>query len=661
MEKIKVDDFTKFKFLSSLTYSPDGSKIAYVITNVSEDKKEYESNLRLIVGKDDKPMINDGKVGSFVFEDNDHILFAAERGKDKDKDGDEPKDIKTVLYRLPLNGGEAEKAYELPLNVDSVKVLKSGDLLITGETLVDYPDLYLLKDDKRKEVLEKLKEEKDYEVLTQSPFFFNGAGYIAGKRESLYIFNKETGKLKRLTDKLTDVGDFAVDGKDLYFSGVRFTAKMPKYEGIYHIDLETFKVERILKPKLMIFGIGLIDGKIIICGSEGKRYGDNEDPWFYVLDPKTGELKVICEADENIEAGIIGDVEYGGTQFLKTEGKYMYFPSIQRDRCVLKRIGLDGKIETVVSKEGSVNDYDVYKDNVVFMGMFGQDLPEIFLKDGDRSRRITSWNRDVFKDAYIAKPKPLKTQVGNETVDGWVLLPENFDEKGSYPAILDIHGGPKCTYGTVYFHEMQYWVSKGYIVMYCNPHGSNGKGNDFSHLDMQWGGIDYEQIMAFVDNVMAKYPAIDTKRVCCTGGSYGGYMSNWIMGHTDRFCAIATQRSISSWITMYGVSDIPPIACGETCDTDPYSDKGIHQMWNVSPLKYINNAHTPTLILHSDEDFRCPIEEGYQLMTALVYKGVPARMIVFHGENHELSRTGKPHHKIRRLNEITDWFDKYTK
>ena len=659
MQKIQVDDFMKVKYLSSLTYSPDGSKIAYVISNVSEDKKGYESNLRLIQGKDDKAMINDGKVGQFYFEDNDHILFASERGKDKDDE--EPKDIKTVLYRLPLNGGEAEKAYELPLNVEDIKFLGNGDMLLKAETLVDYPDLYLMEGEKRKAVLETLKDEKDYEVLTQSPFFANGVGFISGRRTSLYLYSKANGKLKRLTEKYMDIGNLVVNGKDVYFSGVSFRAKMPKFEGIYHLDLETLKVERILKPMLMVYDIGLVDGKLMICGTDGKKWGDNQDPWFYTLDLKTGELKVICEADDNIEAGIIGDIEYGGTRFIKTEGKYMYFPSIVRDRCVLKRVGLDGEIETVISKEGSVNDYDIFGDNVVFMGMFGQDLPEVFIKDGARTRRVTSWNREVFKDCYVAKPKALKTQVGEETVDGWVLLPEDFDENGKYPAILDIHGGPKCAYGTIYFHEMQYWVNKGYVVMYCNPHGSNGKGNAYASLDMRWGGIDYEHIMAFVDNVLDKYPAIDTKRVCCTGGSYGGYMSNWIMGHTDRFCAIATQRSISNWVTMYGVSDIPPIACGETCNTDPYSEKGIKQMWDVSPLKYVNNAKTPTLFIHSDEDHRCPIEEGYQLFTALVYKGVPAKMVVFHGENHELSRTGKPHHKLRRLNEITGWFDKYTK
>ena len=115
-----------------------------------------------------------------------------------------------------------------------------------------------------------------------------------------------------------------------------------------------------------------------------------------------------------------------------------------------------------------------------------------------------------------------------------------------------------------------------------------------------------------------------------------------------------------NWITMYGVSDIPPLMCGETCNTDPYSQEGFAQMWDVSPLKYIGNATTPTLIIHSDEDYRCPIGEGYQLFTALKHKGVPAKMVVFHGENHELSRSGKPKHRVKRLEEITKWFRIYT-
>ena len=287
-------------------------------------------------------------------------------------------------------------------------------------------------------------------------------------------------------------------------------------------------------------------------------------------------------------------------------------------------------------------------------------MPELYSVEKAGTRCLTAWNEEVLKNVYVAQPRPVTAVLDGEEIDGWVLLPEGYDPKRKHPAVLDIHGGPKCAYGPVFFHEMQVWAAKGYIVFFCNPHGSDGRGNAFSYLDLQWGSIDYRQIMAFTDKVLEEYPAVDTKRMCCTGGSYGGYMSNWILGHTDRFCCIATQRSISNWMSMYGISDIPPISNFEVCSADPYSEKGFAEMWDVSPLKYIRNAKTPTLIIHSEEDHRCPIAEGYQLYTALVYLRVPARMVVFHGENHELSRTGKPAHRLRRLEEITGWFDKYT-
>ena len=217
-------------------------------------------------------------------------------------------------------------------------------------------------------------------------------------------------------------------------------------------------------------------------------------------------------------------------------------------------------------------------------------LPELYQAEADGPRCLTHWNADALKDIYVAQPRPLTAELDGEEIDGWVLLPEDYDPEKKYPAVLDIHGGHKCAYGPVFFHEMQAWAAKGYIVFFCNPHGSDGRGNAFAYLDLQWGSIDYRQIMAFTDKVLETYPAIDTSRLCCTGGSYGGYMSNWILGHTDRFCCIATQRSISNWVTMYGVSDIPPLFSGETCDTDPYSEKGIKEMWDVSPLKYVNNA-----------------------------------------------------------------------
>ena len=206
---------------------------------------------------------------------------------------------------------------------------------------------------------------------------------------------------------------------------------------------------------------------------------------------------------------------------------------------------------------------------------------------------------------------------------------------------------------------MQYWANLGYFVFFCNPRGSDGKGNKFADLRRNFGKIDYEDLMDFVDEVLKQYPNIDSDRLGVTGGSYGGYMTNWIIGHTDRFKAAASQRSISNWIT-------------EVCASDYGIDFPIEQefddinncqeeLWDMSPLKYANNAVTPTLFIQSTEDYRCPICEAIQMYTVLKCRGVESKLVGFKGENHELSRSGKPLHRSKRLFEITNWMEIHLK
>ena len=205
---------------------------------------------------------------------------------------------------------------------------------------------------------------------------------------------------------------------------------------------------------------------------------------------------------------------------------------------------------------------------------------------------------------------------------------------------------------------MQYLASQGYFVFFCNPEGSDGRGNPFADIRGKYGTIDYDTIMKFTDAVLEKYPEIDTSRVAVTGGSYGGFMTNWIIGHTDRFVCAATQRSISKWISMYGISDIGPYFTKDQMAADIYDNT--EKLWWHSPIKYVAQMKTPTLFIHSNEDYRCPMAEGMQLYTALVNKGVPAKLCYFKGENHELSRSGKPLHRLRRLKELIEWIQAYT-
>ena len=173
------------------------------------------------------------------------------------------------------------------------------------------------------------------------------------------------------------------------------------------------------------------------------------------------------------------------------------------------------------------------------------------------------------------------------------------------------------------------------------------------------GKIDYEDFMDFTDEVIRRYPDLDEKRIGICGGSYGGFMCNWMIGHTDRYAAAASQRSISNYLTKSLCTDIGFNHNMAQLGTDPW--QGFDTVWATSPLKYAPNAVTPTLFIQSDEDYRCWMSDAVQMFNALQLNGTPTRMTLFHGENHELSRSGKPKNRLRRLQEIGDWFEKYLK
>lgn len=299
--------------------------------------------------------------------------------------------------------------------------------------------------------------------------------------------------------------------------------------------------------------------------------------------------------------------------------------------------------------------------SLCIIGFYQQNRSEIYLvHNPEKLQRLTYFNS---QNLSTVKPLPLTitSRFDREAVNGYVLLPPDFrqEAQASYPLILDIHGGPKTVYGSTYYHEMQVWANLGFVVCCANPHGSDGRGNKFADIRGAYGQQDYDDLMDFLDAVLKTYPQIDSKRLGVTGGSYGGFMTNWIITHTKRFQAACTQRSISNWLSFCGTSDIGYLFATDQNKVKYFSLEDQKTLWEHSPLHYINNAVTPTLIIHSDADYRCPYEQGMQLHTALTTLGVPNKLCVFHEENHELSRSGRIKAREQRLNLITHWFLQY--
>ncbi len=658
MTPLKLNEFFKYRFLSRLTCSPDGKKAAVVVTEADPEKNGYNQNLWLKQEAGFAQLTSSDKMGAFLWDDGDTILFADARS-DADQRRMETEEL-TVFNRICIHGGEGKKAFSVPVRVSGIQKLSDGRYLLEACCDAEVPDYYKMSEEERAAVAKSRKENADYVIFDEVPFWYNGRGIINKRRNRLFLFEEATGILTPVSAPMVEVSCYAVAGKRIVYAGENYTVKRTDRVLIFTYDLED-GTNRCINDDREYHECKLaaVGETVILIGSSGKRYGDTENPVFYTVCPESGTIKELADLDLYVGNSTNSDCRYGGTRSVKGADGYLYFIATARRTSGLYRMDPEGHVQCLLEKEGSVDDFDIVGGQVILTGMYDMKLQEIYAFDlKDRSlRQVSRFNEAVLEGRYVAEPEAITFSCHGVELDGWILKPADYDPAKSYAGILEIHGGPKTIYSPVFIHEMQYLAGAGYFVFFCNPEGSDGRGNEFGELRGKYGTIDYEDIMKFVDEVLSKYPQIDPKRLGVAGGSYGGFMTNWIIGHTDRFAAAASQRSISNWISFYGTSDIGIIFGPDQTNGDIYDN--YEKMWWHSPLKYADQVKTPTLFIHSEEDYRCWLAEGIQMYTALADRGVETRMCLFKGENHELSRSGKPLHREKRLQEISDWMEKH--
>ncbi len=272
------------------------------------------------------------------------------------------------------------------------------------------------------------------------------------------------------------------------------------------------------------------------------------------------------------------------------------------------------------------------------------------------TRRVSDVNAAALSRVELTTPEPFTVRSGAATVAGWVMKPVGFRAGRRYPAILQIHGGPHTQYGHAMFHEMQFLAARGYVVCFANPRGSAGYGIEYQRcIHCDWGNLDYKDVMRVADWLCTRR-FVDPRRVGVTGGSYGGYMTSWLIGHTDRFKAAVTQRGLNTFDSMFGTSDYGWEFRKDFGDM-PWT--ALPRSRRQSPLSHLRNVTTPLLIEHQEEDHRCPIEQADQLFTLLKGLGKTVEYIRYEGESHGMSRTGRPQNRAERLRRIVAWFDRY--
>ncbi len=648
MSQLDAKTFFEFSFLSKPKLSPDEETVALVVNKVDEEEDGYSTNIWLHHfdrGETDQ-LTASGKEHDFAWINDHEILFTS----DRDRENEEEDEKKTEFFRIDITGGEARKAFSVDRTVSAFS--------LTGERLV-YRSSVDLEEDAGDEM------EGDCTTLTEIPFWENGQGFTSGKRNHLFVRGLEAeSESRELTPGKMNVSEFSVHKNNLAFVGTEYEDRAPITNELYMVSLEgeSPEPEKLTGKEGSFWLVNFLDDRrLFFTHTDMESHGLNENQKLYEYDLVEGKATVVSEDwKDSFSNRVLTDVRLGNGQNSKAVDEKFYFLSTKEGVSYLASSDIAGEKKYLTKGEGSVDGFDVGENRRVFVGLSPNRPQELYSLEPDGTeRRLTSFNKDSLPEESIMIPESFSVARGEAEINSWVLTPPGFDPDKSYPAVLEVHGGPKAAYGDVYFHELQLLANEGYVVIFSNPRGSDGRGDKFADIRGGYGQEDYRDLMAVVDRALEEFPFIDEDRLGVTGGSYGGFMTNWIIGHTDRFEAAVSCRSISNWISKFNTTDIGYFFVADQQDGNPWENHD--KLWDQSPLKYADRVETPTLFIHSREDYRCWEGEALQMFTALKYFDVPAKLCLFEGENHELSRGGKPENRVRRLREILDWFDTHLK
>lgn len=645
MKPVRIEDLFDYRFLSAVEIASNGEWAAFIVKHPDVKENCYRSDVYLahLTRPEVRRLTTSGKDGPAAWEaSGDSILFASKRCEDGKG---------SSLYRICVTGGEAEFAFELPHKAEAFRPLPDGRILFTARIPLDG------------EPAEDDADADDYEVLEEIPFWQNAKGFTSRKRVQLFIFDPETGESIVLTEPELEIQSFDYTGDHIAFVARRFPGKAELTDELWIHDLVSGKSHCLSKDELTLGEARFLDkDSLIVLASDMAEYGrgQNRELLLYDLVDRT-DCNLTPNWDRSVGNSVVADCRHGGGPILQADGGFAYMTITERSTSKVVRISRDGEIAIVAEPNGSVDTFAVKNGAVLCVELHPDNLHELYAYDSNEARTLTSLNVKSLAERRVSTPERFSVMSGSTQLDAWIVRPVDFDPNEKVPTILTVHGGPRASFGDVFFHEMQFLAGQGYALIYTNPRGSSGRGNEFADLREKYGTIDYDDLMNVVDAAIQNYPFVDANRLGVMGGSYGGFMANWAIGQTDRFKAAVSQRSIANWTCKFNTTDIGYYFNEDAMGTNPWEEGGADKLWWHSPLKYADKAVTPTLFIHSEQDYRCWMAEGLQMFTALRYHGVDSRFVLFREENHELSRSGKPKHRARRLQEMLEWFDRYLK
>ena len=679
--KVRVEDLFTLSFVSDPQISPDGERVAFVVTTIDQKSLEYVSRIYMAStdGRQPARQFTSGPKSDRHprwSPDGKMLAFLSERDKDK----------KAQIYVMDVAGGEARRVTDQDGGVSGFDWAPDSQGFVYQARVLDDtgPDADFLREWYAREKngdTGKGSGDKpplpEVRVFDRIRYKANGIGQWDGRRSQIFVISLEGGAARQITSGPYDHTSprWSPDGKWIAFVADRDP------EADYRTVSDIWVVPPTGgEPRRLTASLGPSHNPVFSPNGRYIAYlghtnpepaGMSSNTRVWIVDVNQGEPRLLTAdfdanaghsvgSDMRSEAGPVGP-------FWAPDGRSIYFlstigPSTHVHRVTVPGQGT-GEVTQVTAGERDIFGFTLAaRTGDMALAVTNPLLPgDVFFlpADGVQERRLSAVNDNWLAELDLSRPEPFNfTGADGWSIQGFIMKPPGFEEGRRYPAVLEVHGGPHSAYGHAFFLEFQLLAAAGFVVLYTNPRGSDGYGEAFrAAVINDWGGKDYEDLMAGVD-ALCRLPFIDTERLGVLGGSYGGFMTNWIVGHTNRFRAAVTQRSISNLVSMFGTSDIGYFFnVHHLSGALPWSDPKVYEY--RSPLTYVANVTTPIMIIHSDQDLRCPFEQAEQFFVALRQLRKTARLVRFAGENHELSRSGKPKNRAERLRQILSWMTVY--
>jgi dipeptidyl aminopeptidase/acylaminoacyl peptidase len=638
---VTPEDYLAFEAISDPHVSPDGTSIAFVKTTIDREKNRRHGTIWTVAVSGAAQPVQVATTPQSSSSprwspDGKSIAFLSSAGPPVEG-RDAPR---TQIWITRPGNGEPRRLTSLLNGVSAFQWSPDGKRLVC------------ISHSGPSDTAKSASDVRHYKHLTYKS---NDAGWFNDKRAHLWVVDAASGAAKQITDgeEWNDTDpQWSPDSRSIAFVSDR-TGKAfdeSRNTDVWVIDASggpLTKVSTLEEPD-----------------SQPRWSPDGRTIAFVAATEERGHPKIWLAASSGGPARLAADnLDLMPTSLRwDSSGSALYFESGIKGTTHLFRVDLANRTAAqVTTGRRTIRSVDTsMPGRLVYLANDPTHLDDVYVSDasGDHEIQLTHANAALRPQLALASVEhvPFKGADGWD-VDGFLMKPVGWEQGRKYPMVLSIHGGPAGMYGYDWFHEFQVYAGRGWAVFFTNPRGSTGYGEKFDRgVQLEWGGKAYEDIMLGVDAVLAGNPWIDRDRLGVTGGSYGGYMTNWIVSHTNRFKAAVTLRSISNFISDDGTRDG---AYGHADDFggDIFENHDLY--WHYSPLRYAANVKTPTLILHSDNDFRVPIEQGEQWFRALRHFGVEAEIVFFPRENHNLTRTGEPNHLVESLKWQVYWFDRY--